>query len=94
MVPIPLVHRDPGEFPRPEAFLPQRFIDGQRPSTFMPFGGGARRCPGEALAKVQIQHVVPMVLDKRHLRFPSRRERAVQRATVLVPNRSGLALVV
>jgi cytochrome P450 len=94
MVPIPLVHRDPGEFPRPEAFLPQRFIDGQRPSTFMPFGGGARRCPGEALAKVQIQHVAPMVLDKRHLRFPSRRERAVQRATVLVPNRSGLALVV
>jgi hypothetical protein len=36
--------------------------------------------------------IVPMVCERLRLRFPGRPERPVQRATVLVPNRSGLAI--
>ncbi len=93
MVAIPLVHRDLRRFPDPLRLEPGRFAGRDRPAAFMPFGGGPRRCPGEALARLELDVVVPAVLDRVELRFPRRHERPVQRATVLPPNRSGLAWV-
>jgi len=90
MVPLPLVHRDPRFFVRPETFRPGRWLGaGEPPPVFLPFGGGARRCLGEALARTEAAAVVPAVLRELRLRplWP-RRERMVMRGTALVPHRS------
>jgi cytochrome P450 len=89
MVPGLLVHRDPTLFERPEDLIADRFADG-RPPWFIAFGGGPRTCPGEALARLELATVVPLVRERLQLEFPGRPERQVQRATVLVPNRGGL----
>ncbi|KAH3843453.1 hypothetical protein DPMN_116971 [Dreissena polymorpha] len=53
--------REPEVFPEPEAFNPMRFlnetctqVDRSKADLVLPFGAGKRRCPGEALAKVEI----------------------------------------
>ena len=92
MLPIPLLHRDAQAFPAPDAFRPERWIEGAPPeSTFLPFGGGARRCLGEHLARAYQDAVVPVVLRGIRLRpLGAEPERRVLRATTLVPQRSGL----
>ncbi|HWX52424.1 MAG TPA: cytochrome P450, partial [Solirubrobacteraceae bacterium] len=46
-----LVHHDPDVYPDPYAFRPERFL-GQQPGTYtwIPFGGGRRRCLGASFA--------------------------------------------
>ena len=57
----------------------------------MPFGGGIRRCIGQALAEAEFRAVLPVVLQRWRLsRTWPREERMVVRATVLVPYRSAL----
>ena len=89
---IPLVHRDPAVFDRPAEVDPERFTSGPTPDALIPFGGGARRCPAEALARMELRTIVPRVARQLQLSFPFAPERQVQRATVLVPHRSGLAI--
>jgi cytochrome P450 len=60
-----VVQRDPRFFDRPDEFLPERWLrpDG-RPSqryAYFPFGGGARRCIGEALAMTVGTMVLSMI---------------------------------
>ena len=95
MLPLPLIQRDPRFFERPDAFRPRRWLDaGEPPPVYLPFGGGARRCLGEALARTEAAVVVPTVLRKLRLRplWP-RRERMVMRGTALVPHRGVPVLV-
>jgi cytochrome P450 family 135 len=90
--PSPLLHRDPRAFPDPDAFKPDRFAHGTPAGApYFPFGGGARRCLGEALAEAEFRAVLPAVLERRRLRLAwPRPERMVIRATVLVPHRGAL----
>jgi cytochrome P450 len=90
LLPTSLVHRDPRGFADPDSFEPGRWLTGSPPSwPFFPFGGGARRCVGEALARAEIEIVVPAVLRSLRLApLSPEPERMVQRATVLVPQRS------
>jgi cytochrome P450 len=81
----PLLHRDPVAFPQPDALR----LD--RPKTgvpYFPFGGGARRCIGEPLARAQLRTVLPLVPRLRPA-WPAQ-ERMVVRGTVLVPHRSAV----
>jgi cytochrome P450 len=59
--------------------------------TFMPFGGGGRRCLGEALFRTYVDAIVPTVLRSLRLSpaWPAR-ERMVLRGTILVPHRGAL----
>jgi cytochrome P450 len=92
-LPIPLVHRDRRVFADPDEFRPERFADGEHPSAFVPFGGGARRCLGQPLAELQVATLLPAILERLTLRPLSREpERQVVRATVLAPQRSALAI--
>jgi cytochrome P450 len=90
IAPTSLVHRDPRGFRDPDRFDPERWFADITPSwPFFPFGGGARRCVGEPLAQAEIETVVPAVLGKLRLApLADEPERMVQRATVLVPQRS------
>ncbi|KAG6404307.1 hypothetical protein SASPL_136553 [Salvia splendens] len=48
-------HYNPDYFPEPDKFDPSRFEgSGPKPYTFVPFGGGARMCPGRGYAKLVI----------------------------------------
>jgi cytochrome P450 len=90
--PSPLLHRDPVAFPEPDVFMPDRFVGGTPDGApYFPFGGGMRRCIGEALAEAQFRAVLPAVLEQwRFRRAWAREERMVVRATVLVPHRGAL----
>jgi len=90
VAPTSLVHRDPRGFRDPARFEPERWLADITPSwPFFPFGGGARRCVGEPLAQAEIETVVPAVLRTLRLTpLADEPERMVQRATVLVPQRS------
>ena len=90
LAPTSLVHRDPRGFRDPDRFDPDRWLADITPSwPFFPFGGGARRCVGEPLAHAEIETAVPAILRTVKLSPVSPEpERMVQRATVLVPQRS------
>lgn len=63
VVPINQLHDDTAAFANPERFDPQRFID-NKPSalSFLPFGGGTRRCVGAVFANVEMDVVFRTVL--------------------------------
>ncbi|HTQ06187.1 MAG TPA: cytochrome P450 [Polyangiaceae bacterium] len=56
-----LLHRDPAEFPEPERFVPERFLSGERPRGYLPFGSGSRTCIGDAFALTQASVVVARI---------------------------------
>jgi cytochrome P450 len=91
-----LVQRDPEVYPPdPEAFRPDRFLDGApEPYTWIPFGGGVRRCLGAAFATLEMKVVISTIFSRARLRAPrDSSEKARFRGVTLVPSRGGEALV-
>jgi cytochrome P450 len=60
-----LVHRDPDIYPEPSAFRPERFLN-KTPGTYtwIPFGGGRRRCLGAPFALQEMKIVLAAVLRR------------------------------
>ncbi|MEM1366658.1 MAG: cytochrome P450 [Cyanobacteria bacterium P01_H01_bin.15] len=62
---IYLVHQREDLYPNPKQFRPERFLERQFSSfEFMPFGGGARRCVGSALAMYELKIVLGTLLTQ------------------------------
>ncbi|MBS1676741.1 MAG: cytochrome P450 [Actinobacteria bacterium] len=56
---IHLVHRDPTIYPEPDRFRPERFLEAPPGTyTWIPFGGGVRRCLGAAFAQQEMAIVL------------------------------------
>jgi cytochrome P450 len=92
---IGLVQDDERHFPAPGEFRPERFLDGQpAPNTWIPFGGGARRCLGAGFAQLEATAVLREVLTRFELRFDaSAPERAKPRNITLIPSRGARVTV-
>jgi cytochrome P450 len=81
--------------PDPHAFRPERFLDGApEPYTWIPFGGGVRRCLGAAFAQLEMRVVLSAVLRRAVLRAPRAADEAARfRGVTILPTRGGEALV-
>jgi cytochrome P450 len=88
-----LVHHDPAIYPDPFAFRPERFLEsagGQAPGTYtwLPFGGGRRRCLGASFAMLEMKIVLRAVLEANLLvAVGDRPERARRRSITISPSR-------
>jgi cytochrome P450 len=91
-----LVQYDPALYPPdPQEFRPERFLDGApEPYTWVPFGGGVRRCLGAAFAELEMEVVLTAILRRARLRAPREKgESARFRGVTLLPSRGGEAVV-
>jgi cytochrome P450 len=84
---IHLIHRDPQTYPEPDRFRPERFLESPPGTyTWIPFGGGVRRCLGASFAQFEMS-VVLRELVRRHRIAPARSgsERVFRRAITETP---------
>jgi cytochrome P450 len=82
-----LLHRREDVYPDPLEFRPERFM-GKPPGTYtwLPFGGGPRRCLGVALANLELRTIVQTVLRELDVRpAEPEGERTVRRLLALTP---------
>ena len=91
---ITLMHRRADLYPQPLAFRPERFLEAKPETyTWVPFGGGVRRCLGAAFATFEMRQVLDVVLSSRRLTAADPRpERYRRRGITFVPGR-GAAVV-
>jgi cytochrome P450 len=85
---ILLVHRREDVYREPDAFRPERFLD-RPPGTYswIPFGGGVRRCLGAAFAQVEMQVVLQTLAESVRLEAVGAAEGVRRRGVTLVPAR-------
>jgi cytochrome P450 len=76
---IAALHYREDLFPQPNEFRPERFLeeDGYRYS-WIPFGGGIRRCIGAAFAQYEMRIVLRAIFERADLRAASRRPERVR----------------
>jgi len=91
---IYLVHRRAELWPEPERFNPERFRDARPPAnSFIPFGGGTRRCLGAAFASYQMKVVIAQLLLRVELKsVGGYRARALRRSIAFAPS-EGLPVI-
>jgi cytochrome P450 family 135 len=96
-----LVHRRADVYPRPRAFMPERFLENEggravNAYAWIPFGGGVRRCLAASFAQLTIKRVLQTVLSEVDLRPVSRAagsEGASRSSVAFAPGEQALAFV-
>jgi cytochrome P450 len=94
-VSIVALHHREDVYPEPDRFRPERFLD-SKPGTYtwIPFGGGIRRCLGASLAMAEQRVVLAEIARRTEMSAPGRRgEGARQRNVTTIPSRGGRVVV-
>lgn len=86
---IYLTHQREDIYPEPKKFKPERFLEQQfSPYEFLTFGGGSRRCIGEALAQFEMKIAIATILAHYDLTLASNiPEKPRRRGVTLAPAR-------
>lgn len=84
---IYLLHHREDIYPEPNKFRPERFLEKQfSPYELLTFGGGSRRCIGEALAQFELKIAIATVLSHYNLVLASNSpEKPARRGVTLAP---------
>jgi cytochrome P450 len=91
---IYLTHQREDLYPEPKQFRPERFLERQFSCyEFLPFGGGARRCPGETLALFEMKLVLATILSRYQLALAEQRPERPKARGANFPPASGLKMV-
>jgi len=85
---IYLAGRRADAYPEPAQFRPERWL-GVRPDpfTWLPFGGGIRRCLGMAFAQFEMRIVLQTVVPRARMRLANGPAKVVRRGITLAPSR-------
>ncbi len=90
-----LAHRNPEIYPDPESFKPERFLE--RPPgtyTWIPFGGGVRRCLGASFAQFEMAVVLKELVKRRQIRpADPKPERIFRRAITETPRHNARVIL-
>ena len=90
---IALVHRREDIYPEPDAFRPERFLEGKPgPHEYLPFGGGSRRCIGAAFSHYESCLALATVLRELELELCEPGEVAVTRRNVTLGPSGGVRM--
>lgn len=91
---IYLLHQREDLYPEPHKFKPERFLEKQfSPYEFMPFGGGVRRCMGEALAMFELKLVLATIIKNYQLELGETKPVKPQRRGVVLAPKTGVKMV-
>ena len=91
---IYLTHHRQDLYPEPEKFKPERFLQRQfSPYEFLPFGGGIRRCVGEALALFEMKLVLATIVSGYQLTLAQQEPERPQRRGVTLAPGTGVRLI-
>ena len=91
---IYLAHRRPQAWQDPTAFRPERFLGAApEPYTYLPFGGGVRRCAGAAFAMLEMREVLRAVARRFALRPASARGERMRRGSVTLTPAQGATVL-
>jgi cytochrome P450 len=91
---IYLTNRNPKVYENPAEFRPERFLDGG-PETFswIPFGGGIRRCIGASFALYEMRIVLQAIARSVQLRAAQPQSEPVGRRSITLTPRHGAQVV-
>lgn len=89
------VHGDPANHPEPEKFRPERFLDGSAtPATWLPFGGGIRRCLGAGFAQLEGVAILREIVGRYRITAADPRPEKIRaRHITLAPSRGARIVV-
>jgi cytochrome P450 len=92
---IRMIHRRGDLYPDPSAFRPERFLGSDPPDTYtwVPFGGGTRRCLGASFALMEMRVVLARVLARCSLRAAEAELDSVQFRAITLSPRNGVRVV-
>jgi cytochrome P450 family 135 len=92
---IRVIHRREDVYPDAGAFRPERFLGDDPPDTYswIPFGGGTRRCLGASFALMEMRIVLARVLERTALRAASPDLAKVQFRAITLAPRDGVQVI-
>jgi cytochrome P450 family 135 len=92
---IGVIHRRGDRYPQPREFRPERFLEDDPPDTYtwVPFGGGTRRCIGASFALLEMKVVIKRVLERTELRPVGRKPEKVERRGITLVPAEGVRVV-